>query len=366
MSITAAVLRTGEGPFELVEVELDGPGPGEVMVELVGTGFCHTDTGMRAPFRNTPFPVVLGHEGAGRVRQVGAGVDLSVGQPVVLSFRHCGNCRSCHTGASSYCDTMMPLNFGLCREDGTTAFSLDGAPVGSHFFGQSSFATHTIADARSVVPVSDDDPLDLIGPLGCGVQTGAGAVLNNLRPWVGSSFAVLGSGSVGLSALLAAVHVGCDPIIAIDRLPSRLELARDLGATITFDASADGFDLTEALVQATGGRGVDRCFDNTGVGEVVAAAMHGLAVHGTLGTVAANEVSIAEVSLRQLLPGRTLTGILEGDSMPQIFIPELLGLHRAGHFPFDELITHFPFEQINEAEAASNNGTVVKPVLLMP
>ena len=366
MQATAAVLRSGEAPYELVEIELDDPGPGEVLVELVATGYCHTDTGMRASFRNTPFPAVLGHEGAGRIAAVGAGVDMVIGQPVVLSYRSCRSCRNCNLGASTYCDNMMPLNFALSREDGTTAFRLDGQPVGSHFFGQSSFATHTIADARSVVPVGDDDPLDIIGPLGCGVQTGAGAVLNNLRPWVGSSFAVLGSGSVGLSALLAAVYIGCDTVIAVDRHPGRLAFARELGATHTIDTSADGMELGEALLAATGGRGVDRCFDTTGLGEVVGSAMHGLAVNGTLGTVAAGEAALTEVSLRQLLPGRTLTGILEGDSMPQVFIPELLSLHRAGKLPFDQLISQFPFAQINEAEQASNDGSVIKPVLLMP
>ncbi len=365
MKTTAAVLRTGDGPFEIVELDLDGPGPGEVLVEVTATGFCHTDTGMRAPFRNTPWPAVLGHEGAGRIAQVGAGVNLLVGQPVILSFRYCGACRNCHAGAPTSCDTMMPLNFALSRTDGTTAFSDNGAPVGSHFFGQSTFATHTVVDARSVVPVSDTVDLETVGPLGCGVQTGAGAVLNCLQPWPGSSFAVLGAGSVGLSALLAAGYLGCDRLIAVDRNPDRLALAAELGATHTV-LVGEGTELDAALLEATDGRGVDRCFDNTGVGDVVGPAMRGLAISGVLGTVAASGSAETTVSLRQMLPGRTLMGILEGASMPQVFIPELLALHKAGHFPFDRLITHYPFAEINQAEADSNEGRVVKPVLRMP
>ena len=364
---TAAVLRTPDGRFELEEVDLDEPRTGEVLVELAATGFCHTDTSMRERFRGTPLPAVFGHEGAGRVVASGSGSDLAAGQPVVLSFRYCGECRNCCSGSTSYCDSMMALNFGLARTDGTTSISRDGESIGSHYFGQSSFATHAVVDSASVVPVGDDIDLGIVGPLGCGVQTGAGAVFNNLRPRVGGSFAVVGAGSVGLSGLLAAVHIGCDPIIAVDRNPTRLDLAMELGASHAFDASADGFDLTEAFMEATRGRGVERCFDTTGIGVVISSALAGTAVRGTVGTVAASgEASIAEVSLRQLLPGRSLTGILEGDSMPQVFIPELLALHGAGKFPFDRLITHFDFAEINEAEAASNEGRVVKPVLRMP
>lgn len=366
MKTLAAVLRAGDAPYELVELDLEDPRPGEVLVELVAAGLCHTDTGMRDSFRNTPYPTVLGHEGAGRVAGVGGGVDLAVGQPVVLSFSSCGGCRNCHSGSNSYCESMMPRNFGMRRPDGTTALSENGTMIGSHFFGQSSFATHAVVDASSVVPVGEDDPLDLIGPLGCGVQTGAGAVLNNLRPRVGGSFAVTGSGSVGLSGLLAAVHIGCDPIIAVDINDDRLSFARELGATTTINPSQVD-DLTTALMDATGGRGVERIFDTTGRPEVATAGVNALAIRGTIGIVgAAGQDSTLEIAPRQLLPGRTVTGILEGDSMPQVFIPELLALYRAGKFPFDRLITHFELAQINEAEQASHDGVAVKPVLLMP
>ena len=364
MAVTAAVLRSRTAPFELVEVELDGPRAGEVLVRIVAAGMCHTDLSMREPFRDVAFPAVLGHEGAGVVEQVGDGVEVSVGQPVVLSFRSCGRCGNCRTGAPSYCDTMMLLNFGLSRTDGSMAISLDGHPVGSHFFGQSSFATHAVVDARSVVPVADDAPLEIAGPLGCGVQTGAGAVLRALRPASGSAFAVLGSGAVGLSGLLAAVMIGCDPIIAVDRHESRLALARDLGATHTVGADAD---VTSALLDASAGRGVDVALDTTGVPAVVAPAVAALAPRGTLGTVAARgEAPMTEISLRHLLNGRAVIGIIEGNSVPHVFIPELLAHHQAGRFPFDRLITHYPFDRINDAEAASEDGSAIKPVLLMP
>lgn len=369
MTVTAAVLTAGDAPFEVVDVELDDPGPGEALVRMVACGMCHTDLSMREARRNTPFPVVLGHEGAGVVEAVGPGVDLAAGQPVVLSYRSCGACPSCLSGARTYCSSMMPLNFGLAREDGSTAIRRDGRPVGSHFFGQSSFATHAVVDARSIVPVGDDEPLDLIGPLGCGVQTGAGAVLNVMRPAVGSSFAVLGSGAVGLSALLAAVLSGCREVVAVDVHRNRLELAVELGATHAVEVAADErpVDVTTALLEVTGGRGVDHVFDTTGLGEMVSAAVGGLAGRGTLVAVASQgDSAVAEVPLGTLLPGRTLRGVLEGDSVPQVFIPELLAHFRAGRLPFDRLVTHFPFEGINDAERASIDGSVVKPVLMMP
>ncbi|MFT5530986.1 MAG: aryl-alcohol dehydrogenase [Candidatus Poriferisodalaceae bacterium] len=364
MIATAAVLHSSDAPYELAEVALQEPQPGEVRVRIVGAGMCHTDTSMRSPFRDITFPAVLGHEGAGVIEAVGPGVDFSVGQPVVLSFRSCRGCASCLNGVPVYCDEMLPMNFGLHRGDGTTAISIDGSAVGSHFFGQSSFATHAIADARSVVAVTENDPLDLIGPLGCGVQTGAGAILNTLQPATGSSVAILGSGAVGLSGLLAAVMAGCSTIIAVDQHQNRLDLAGDLGATHAIGADVD---LTAALLEATDGRGVDHIFDTTGVGHVITAAAPALAIRGALATVAAHgQDAVAEINLRTLLPGRSIRGVLEGEAVPQSFIPELLTRFHSGDFPFDRLITHFSFDQINEAEAASADGDVIKPVLLMP
>ncbi len=365
-STTAAVLRRADADFSIEALELAPPGPGEVLVRLVATGMCHTDLSMRESFRPTPYPVVLGHEGAGHIEALGAGVvGLAEGQPVVLSYASCGRCRSCLLGARTYCSELWSLNFNCCRPDGTTSLTdRAGTVVGSHFFGQSSFATHAVVAASSVVPVGADVPLDLAGPLGCGVQTGAGAVLNVLRPRQGQSLAIYGCGAVGLSALLAAVVAGCAPIIGVDTNPVRRQAALELGATHAIDGRGDP---AAELLELTGGHGVDRTFDAVGAPGTLQAAVAALAPRGSCGFVAAGQPDgTVTLSPRHLLFGRTITGILEGDSVPQVFIPELLELWRQGRFPFDRLLTHFPLDRIDDAEAASHSGEVIKPVLVMP
>jgi aryl-alcohol dehydrogenase len=365
MQTTAAVLHSPDGRFEIDELDLAPPGPGEVLIRLVGTGMCHTDLSMREVHRPTPYPVVLGHEGSGHVSVLGAGVTgLEIGQPVVLSYASCGNCRRCRTGEPTYCERMWELNFNCCRPDGTTALSINNEAVGSHFFGQSSFATHAVVAAASVVPVDSNVSLELLGPLGCGVQTGAGAVFNVLDPDPGSSIAVFGCGAVGLSALLAAVSAGCETIVGVDLHKGRLAKSAELGATNTVDASADPVGQ---IMEITNGRGADYTFDAVGAPGTFEAAVESLAPRGTCGFVAAGGPDqTATISPRHLLFGRTITGILEGDSVPRVFIPQLLELHRQGQFPFDQLITTFDLSEINEAEAASQTGEVIKPVLLMP
>lgn len=380
MKITAAVLRSPESPFELETLNLGEPGPNEVLVKLVASGMCHTDLSMREPHRPTPYPVVLGHEGAGRIEALGPGVvGLEVGQPVVLSYTACGSCQRCLIGQPTYCESMWGLNFGCCRPDGSTALSAPGEAsspadqevVGSHFFGQSSFATHCVAPVSSVVPVDEEAPLELLGPLGCGVQTGAGAVLNVFDPDPGQSLVVFGCGAVGLSAVLAAAAAGCDPIVGVDVHPGRLETALRLGATHVVDGTAadpeGGSAVVGAIMDATTGRGADFAFDAVGASGTLESAVACLAHRGTCGFVAAGgPEQTATISPRHLLSGRTLTGILEGDSVPRVFIPQLIDMHRQGRFPFDELITMFSFAEIAQAEEASRSGEVIKPVLRMP
>ncbi len=194
---TAAVLRAPDGAYALESLELEEPGLGEVRVALVASGMCHTDVAVRDPFRPTPYPVVLGHEGSGRIEAVGPGVtDLEIGQPVVLSYASCGQCRFCRRAEPTYCESIWALNFACCRLDGSTSLSDENGPIGSHFFGQSSFSTHAVVPRSSIVPVPEEAPLELLGPLGCGIQTGAGAVLNVFQTRPGDSIVVLG-GAVG-------------------------------------------------------------------------------------------------------------------------------------------------------------------------
>lgn len=360
---TAAVLSGVDATFEVTEVDVGEPGPGEVRVRIAGTGVCHTDQVVREGSYPYEFPAVLGHEGAGVVEAVGPGVTgIEEGDHVVLSFNSCGRCRPCLSGHPAYCDDFFFLNFGGRRHDGSTAFSRSGEPVGSHFFGQSSFASTTIASSRSVVKVRDDVDLAVLGPLGCGIQTGAGTVLNALDPEPGSSVAIFGAGAVGLAGLLAAVVAGATTIVAVDLHDERLALAGELGATHTVSARRD--DVVAAVDDATGG-GVQYAVDTTGVPAVVRQAFDCLAAQGRLALVAAAAPG-TEVSLEvgaSLVKGWQVQTVVEGDAVPQDFIPRLIDLWDAGLFPFDELVRTYPFDQIDRAFAHSASGETVKPVL---
>src|SRR5438445_8995158 len=232
MKITAAVVPVRSAQFEIETLDLAAPLADEVLVRVVASGMCHTDLHARdGYFPNLPYPIVCGHEGAGIVEEVGAAVsDLAPGDPVVLSFPWCGECEPCRAEKPSYCVESRALKSSGRRADGTTPMSRDGAPVYSCFFQQSSFATFAVAPAKDVIKLRRDAPLELLGPLGCGLQTGAGAVLNVMQPHAGQGIAIYGVGGVGLAGLMAARLAGCDPIIAVDRLPRRLALPPGPGA----------------------------------------------------------------------------------------------------------------------------------------
>jgi len=251
--IKAAVIREEGAEFTLEDLRLGAPGPLEVMVRVVAAGMCHTDLIIRDQYYPTPLPVVLGHEGSGIVEAVGDAVTaFEPGDHVVMSFMSCGICHPCQSGHPCHCDDFFALNFGGCRKDGSTAVAeRDGDPIHDHFFGQSSFSTYAIAHQRNLVKVDADAPLELLGPLGCGIQTGAGAVLNSLGVGAGQSFASFGAGAVGLSAVMAAQVAGATTIIAVDVQPNRLELAKDCGATHTINSKET--DPVEAIREITGG-----------------------------------------------------------------------------------------------------------------
>jgi len=361
MLVTAALLRDNQGPFSIEEVELPALGPGEVLVEVAGAGYCHTDTLLRQ-FPNEMLPFIGGHEGAGVVQEVGAGVTgIAVGDHVVMSFDSCGSCRNCRLGLPPYCDEFTARNFMGHKLDGSAgATDASGAPVGWRWFGQSSFATHAVASIRNTVVVDRAVDLTLLGPLGCGIQTGAGSVLNALDVRPGSSLVVYGAGAVGLAAVMAAGIAGASKVIAVDRHQARLDLALSLGATDVIDAAAVD-DLGGEVTTRTAG-GSDFALDTTGVPAVVAAAVAGLRPTGVCGLVG---VGFDDLGLNSVgMMGKTVKGIYEGDAVPQVFIPQMIEYWRGGRFPFDRLIGTFPLDAINEAEKASNDGVVVKPVLL--
>jgi aryl-alcohol dehydrogenase len=363
MRITAAVTEAKGAAFTLARLELDDPRPDEVIVRLVGSGVCHTDLAVRDQRRAVPLPAVLGHEGAGIVENIGAAVtSVAPGDHVVLTFNSCGACRMCVQGRSAYCDQFAAYNFAGRRVDGSTPLHRETDDVHGVFFGQSAFATHALAAERNVVKVAPDAPLELLGPLGCGIQTGAGSVLNSLRPPAGSSIAVFGAGSVGLSAVMAAMVAGCTTVVALDLNEQRLELAQELGATHVING-ADG-NTVARLRGLTGGAGIDYTLDTTGAPAVLRQAVDALNQGGTCGLIGGSAAG-TEVSLDMptLLFGRTVRGIIEGDSIPHLFIPTLVNLYQQGRFPFDKLITTYPFKDINQAVEDAEKGVTVKPVL---
>jgi aryl-alcohol dehydrogenase len=366
-SVTAAVIREKGGPFILEELDLEAqPRPDEVLVRVVATGICQTDVHVRNQDYPVPLPVVLGHEGAGVVERVGDGVTtVEPGDHVALSYQACGHCRSCLSGHQPYCQYAFEINFGAARLDGSNALRAKreqgGGEIHGHFFGQSSFATYALATERNVVKVPHDVPLELVGPLGCGFQTGAGAVMNSLRPPAASSLAVFGAGAVGLAAIMAARIVGANPIIAVDVIPERLSLAAELGATHTINGKQE--DTRRRIAEITG-RGADYVLEITGRPQMLKLALDLLAPLGTAALIGGAPAGTeAPVDMTALLGGRTLRGIAQGDSIPQVFIPKLIDLYRAGLFPFDRLVRFYEFGEINQAVADAQRGDVIKPIL---
>ncbi|MFC4913811.1 NAD(P)-dependent alcohol dehydrogenase [Actinomadura gamaensis] len=363
MLITAALTEAAGAPFVLREVELDAPRPGEVLVRLVSAGICHSDLIVRDRWFPVPLPIVLGHEGAGVVEEVGGdSAEVRVGDHVVLSFDSCGACARCRRGAPAYCADFVARNFSGVRGDGSTPMRSGSAAVHGFFFGQSSFATHALAPVRSVTPMPRDLPLELLGPLGCGVQTGAGSVLNSLACEPGSGIAVFGAGSVGCSAVMAAVIAGCDPIVAIGRNRARLRLAEELGATHTVELGRA--EPVGRVRELTGGRGIDYTLEATGVPEILRMAVDALHSSGVCGVVggAAPGTEVA-LEMSGLMFGRQVRGIVEGDSIPQLFLPVLADLHVRGRLPFDRMVSLYPFAEINQAARDSQRGGCLKPVL---
>jgi aryl-alcohol dehydrogenase len=364
MEITAAVLRDAGGPFRLEPVSIAEPRADEVRVRLVSTGICHTDITVRDGGFGSPRPIVLGHEGAGTVEAIGAAVtSLQVGDPVVLTYLSCGACPECLSGDWASCTQLGPLCFAGSRPDGSHALCGHGGEVmHDRFFGQSSFATYAIAHERNAVKVAADAPLELLGPLGCGLMTGAGTVLNALQVSPGSSFLVFGVGAVGLSALMAARIAGATRIIAVDRVASRLALAEELGATHVFQA---GDDLLPALKEAAGKGGVDFALDTTGRPEVIRMAVHALRQRGVAAMItAAGAKADLGLTVSDLLVNcKTLKGVIEGGGSPKLMIPKLIDFYQRGLFPFDRLIKLYDMAEINQAIEDSLSGKVVKPVL---
>jgi len=365
MKIKAAVVNEKSGKFSIEQLELSDPRDDEVVVRIVGVGICHTDLAARDMYLPIPPPPsVFGHEGAGVVEKVGARVTkVKPGDHVVLAWDYCGACKTCEAGKVLYCLNFFQHNFHGARPDGSMTLRKGNKDIHGCFFNQSSFADFALANERNVVKEPKDVPLEILGPLGCGVMTGAGAVMNSFQARPGSSIAIFGVGNVGFSAILAAVVCGYTTIIAVARRPEPLKLAKELGATHTVNASE--VDPVKAIRDITDG-GAEFTLECAGNPQVLRQAVDSLprcGVCGLLGVVPPGTEVGLDMDL--LMNGRTVKGILGGDDHPNLFIPKLIDLYKQGRMPFDRLITYYKLDEINKAVEDMEKRRVIKPVLRM-
>ena len=351
--IQAAVLRKTGRPLNIETLDMEGPRSDEILVRIVTSGICHTDIGFVDDWDESDVAVVLGHEGAGIVEQVGKKVTrVKRGDHVVLSFQSCGRCRECRRGHPTNCEHFSEANFAFARLDGSNALQRSG--VRGHFFGQSSFATYALATERNIVKVSKKLNLEVLAPLGCGLQTGAGTVMNSLNVKKGESIAVFGTGAVGLAAVMAASIIGAYPIIGVDIIPVRLALSLELGATHAINSR---LEHTASRISEITGSGVDYVVETSGDEKMYELSMDMLNPHGTV-------AFLTGINGPDSLPeGRNALGIIQGDAVPQSFIPKLIRFYQAGQFPFDRLLKFYDFREINKAIADAKHGKTIKPVL---
>ena len=362
---TVAVAISPEEPFEFRDVELLPPRADEIRVRIEATGICHTDIAVKEQFFALPLPMVLGHEGAGVVEEIGSAVtQFEVGDHVVLAGDSCGHCKCCNTGLMSYCKEFADRNLSGLRMDGSTSLLDRNEPLRGRFVGQSSFATNVVATERGAIKIPKDLPLELMGPLGCGLTTGVGTVQNALHPEPGSAIAVFGTGTVGLASIMGAILSGCEKIIAVDILPSRLEMAREMGATHCLNAN-DG-DVVEEILSLTHG-GADYSIECTGVPSVVVQAVNCLATPGWCAQVGVTPSGVkVPMEMDQILYGRGIRGVVMGEARLKTFVPYLAQLFRDGRLPYDRFVRYYDFSDINQAvNDSAVTGEVIKPILRM-
>ena len=364
MKITAAVTRE-KGSFNFETVELAEPKANEVLVKMVACGICHTDVAAIEHFIPVQFPYVAGHEGVGIIEKVGSGVaDLAPGDRVGMSFPSCGKCDSCKDGRPYACDTGFMCLFGGTYRDGTKRMKGDdGADIGI-MFGQGSFATYAIADQSNTVKidVDSDEELSKLCSLGCGIQTGAGAVLNRMKPRPGKSIAIFGCGAVGLAGVMAAKIAGCSTIIAVHGRRGREE-ALSFGATHTISGREE--DVVARIKEITGGKGVNYALEAAGVPDMVITMLNSMAREGTCVLVSVTGPATIPLELeRQIMDASlTMAGAVEGCSNPKIFIPELVRFYKEGRLPVDKLNKFYDFKDLGQALKDCHEGATIKPIL---
>lgn len=364
----AAVVAEAGQPFTIEDVELDDPRPDEVRVRVVASGICQSDMGAARGHFPFPLPGVLGHEGAGVVEAVGSAVGLtSVGDRVLLSYSLCGRCRWCRSGHPAYCVGHVTRNLlDGRRPDGSATIQQGGRDLGCHFFGQSSFAEQAIVHESSLVVLPDDvteAELPVLAPLVCGVQAGAGAVVNVLRPGLGDLLVIAGAGGVGLSAVMATRWSRPRLVVVVDRVPSRLDLARELGADVVIDTSTE--DMYERLMELSDGEGVDIAIDTTGHIPTLEGLIAALAIRGRCAAVGVPPLGAkASFDVMPFVSGRSVQGIAAGDCEPSTFLPQLVDRVRKGDLPIERLQRRYAFEDINRAVDDAASGATIKPILM--
>jgi len=367
MKMRAAILEQLNTPLVIEEVELDDPKDKEVLVKLVATGVCHTDIHCIKGDLATPPPVVLGHEGAGIVEKVGKNVtEVQPGDKVVVTVApYCGKCPACMMGVPTSCETdpQTAMLMGTMA-DGTKRLRRKSGDELSHFMAQSSFAEYAVVEESATVKVRDDAPLDVVCLLACGASTGIGAVINKAKVKAGSSVAVFGCGGVGMAAIMAAKLVGAHPIIAVDMLDNKLEVAREFGATNLVNASKE--DPVVKIAAECGG-GVDYSFEAIGKPEVMTQAFHsvyprpgGMAVILGLAPIGSTFPIEAWRFMREV----TITGCTVGSIHPKIDIPRYIDLFMAGKLPLDKLVSaHYSLDRINDAIKDTLEGKVLRGII---
>lgn len=364
MKTKAAVARAKSAPLSLETLEIEQPRPNEILVRVHATGICHTDLAMRDQVFPVPQPIVLGHEGAGVVAAVGAEITkFSVGDHVALSFSSCGSCAPCAAGAPSYCAKSFELNFCGGRLDGSSALSKGEEKIHSHFFGQSVFSEYAVCNERNAVRVDKDLPFEVLAPLGCGIVTGAGTVMNVFRMKKGQSIVVFGAGAVGLAVILAARALGAGPIIAVGRNQLKMNMAREFGATHLVEGSSEAVAMVKQILPG----GADFTVDTTASTVVIERAVACLGPRGVCALLGVSHPTetLSLNLIDTISSGKSVRGVVEGDAIPQDFIPRLIELYRAGQFSYDKMITCYPFAEINQAIHDAETGKIIKAVIRM-
>ncbi|RFU28748.1 hypothetical protein B7463_g7593, partial [Scytalidium lignicola] len=366
--VDALVCMEPNGPYQLKKVRLGDLRDDEIIVQMRATGVCHADLLCSTGDLPVPLPLCGGHEGAGVVERVGSAVHhVEVGDHVLLSYKICGECIACKRNSGPYCTKFPAENFRCSRPDGTTSLTLEnGQKIASHFFGQSSFSQRAIVSGQVALKIDKDLPLDTLCSLGCGIQTGAGTVLNVLKPKLGANIVIFGVGAVGMAAVMAANLTPCAKIIAVDIFDSKLELAHKLGATHMINSI--GTNTLAEIMKLTDGFGVDCAIDATGRLDVIR-TMFDCAAPGAIVATVGSPGAGKKLEMEPhawIHKAVSYVGVSEGSAIPATFIPLLIEFWRHGRFPLEQLVTTYPYTEFGKAKEDIEHGKCIKAVLLWP